>query len=236
MDNPLLAREGLPPFDRVAPAHVVPAVRQVLAEAERELEAIERDPPPTWEGLMEPLERLDIPFEYAWAPVTHLLGVRNSDELREAHAAVLPEVVAFGLRVSQSRPVHDGLRALRDGPSWAALDVHRRIAARVNPMPPLADDRFLCAFAHIFGGGYAAGYYSYKFSEVMSADCFAAFEEAGLDEPAALAGAGRRYRDTFLALGGSRPPLEVFEAFRGRPPQVAPLLRHNGLASPPTGP
>ena len=111
------------------------------------------------------------------------------------------------------------------------FDVQRRIAEKTAPMPPLPEDRFLCSFGHIFAGGYAAGYYSYKWAEVLSADAFAAFEEAGLDDGVALARTGRRYRDTILALGGSRPPMEVFKAFRGREPTTAALLRHVGLAA-----
>ncbi|NJK60735.1 MAG: M3 family metallopeptidase, partial [Oscillatoriales cyanobacterium SM2_1_8] len=94
------------------------------------------------------------------------------------------------------------------------------------------EDRFLNSFGHIFAGGYAAGYYSYKWAEVLSADAFAAFEEAGLDNEAAVQATGRRYRDTVLALGGSHPPVEVFRAFRGREPATAALLRHSGLRSP----
>jgi oligopeptidase A len=109
------------------------------------------------------------------------------------------------------------------------FDVQRRVAARTTVLPPLPEDRFLCSFSHIFAGGYAAGYYSYKWAEVLSADAFAAFEEAGLDDVAAVAATGRRFRDTVLALGGSRHPLEVFVAFRGRPPRTDALLRHAGL-------
>lgn len=87
----------------------------------------------------------------------------------------------------------------------------------------------LCSFSYIFAGGYAAGYYSYKWAEVLSADAFAAFEEAGLDDPVAVVATGRRYRDTVLALGGSRHPLEVFRAFRGRAPSTEALLRHAAL-------
>jgi oligopeptidase A len=104
-----------------------------------------------------------------------------------------------------------------------------KVAAQNTVLAPLPEDRFLCSFTHIFAGGYAAGYYSYKWAEVLSADAFGAFEEAGLENPAALAATGRRFRDTVLALGGSRPPSEVFEAFRGRGPSVEPLLRQNGL-------
>ena len=71
-------------------------------------------------------------------------------------------------------------------------------------VPPLPEDRFLCSFSHIFGGGYSAGYYSYKWAEVMSADAFAAFEEVGLDNEEAVRGTGRRFRETVLALGGGR--------------------------------
>jgi oligopeptidase A len=97
-------------------------------------------------------------------------------------------------------------------------------------MPPLPEDAFLCAFSHIFAGGYAAGYYSYKWAEVLSADAFAAFEDAGLDNETAVATTGRRYRDTVLALGGSQHPMEVFKAFRGREPSTVALIRHSGLA------
>jgi len=111
------------------------------------------------------------------------------------------------------------------------FDVQRRIAAKTTPLMPLPEDRFLCSFSHIFAGGYAAGYYSYKWAEVLSADAFAAFEESGLDDEQALVETGRRYRDTVLALGGSRHPMEVFKAFRGREPSTEALLRHAGLAA-----
>jgi oligopeptidase A len=109
------------------------------------------------------------------------------------------------------------------------IDVQRRVAERTTVMPPLDEDRFLCSFGHIFAGGYAAGYYSYKWAEVLSADAFAAFEEAGLDDASAVASTGRRFRETILALGGGTPPMEVFEAFRGRAPSPDALLRHSGL-------
>jgi len=114
--------------------------------------------------------------------------------------------------------------------SRTPFDVHRAVAAKTAVLTPLPDDRFLCSFTHIFAGGYAAGYYSYKWAEVLSADAFAAFEEAGLDDPGAVAFTGRQFRDTVLALGGSRHPMEVFEQFRGRGPSTAALLRHSGLA------
>jgi oligopeptidase A len=116
-----------------------------------------------------------------------------------------------------------------DGPE-SVFDVQQRVAARTTVLPPLPEDRFLCGFTHIFAGGYAAGYYSYKWAEVLSADAFSAFEDAGLDDPKAVTATGRRFRDTVLALGGSRHPMEVFRAFRGREPTTAALLRQAGLA------
>ena len=115
------------------------------------------------------------------------------------------------------------------GGERSAEQVRQEVGARLAVLPPLAEDRFLCGFAHIFGGGYAAGYYSYKWAEVLSADAFAAFEEAGLEDPAAVAAAGRRFRDTVLALGGSRHPMDVYRQFRGREPSTEALLRHAGL-------
>jgi len=113
----------------------------------------------------------------------------------------------------------------------AVEDIAKRVSVQNAVLPRLPDERFLCSFSHIFAGGYAAGYYSYKWAEVLSADAFAAFEEAGLDDDAAVAATGRRFRDTVLSLGGSRHPLAVFTAFRGRGPNTAALLRHYGLAS-----
>ena len=117
-------------------------------------------------------------------------------------------------------------------PEWPDADAVKRLnAKKFSPTPLLPDDRFLCSFSHIFSGAYAAGYYSYKWSEVRSADAFAAFEEAGLDNEEAVRTTGRRFRDTLLALGGSADPAEIYRLFRGRAPSVAALLRHSGLCT-----
>ena len=115
-----------------------------------------------------------------------------------------------------------------EGPE-TILDVQRRIDAQTLILPSLEVDRFYCSFSHIFAGGYAAGYYSYKWSEVLSADAFSAFEEAGLDDDGEIRSLGRRFRDTVLALGGSRHPMDVFRDFRGREPTTEALLRQGGL-------
>jgi oligopeptidase A len=108
-------------------------------------------------------------------------------------------------------------------PQALADAVRREVAVVSRP----ADDRSLThSFSHIFAGGYAAGYYSYKWAEVLSADAYSLFEESGVLSPVA----GARFRDEVLARGGSRPALESFVAFRGRPPQIDALLRHNGMS------
>lgn len=114
--------------------------------------------------------------------------------------------------------------------SETIFDLHAKIADKTSPMPPFPENRFLCAFQHIFAGGYAAGYYSYKWAEVLSADAFSAFEEAGLDDEAAVATIGRKFRDTVLSAGGSRHPMDIYRDFRGREPNTDALLRHSGLA------
>ncbi|RKQ59969.1 oligopeptidase A [Vogesella indigofera] len=107
---------------------------------------------------------------------------------------------------------------------WLALLETVRDEVAVNRPP--AYNRFPNSFSHIFGGGYAAGYYSYKWAEVLSADAYAAFEEAGGANPEV----GRQFWDEILAVGGSRPALESFRAFRGRDPQIDALLRHSGMS------
>lgn len=115
------------------------------------------------------------------------------------------------------------------GGQESIYDVDRRVSEKTQVIPPLPEDRFLCSFSHIFAGGYAAGYYSYKWAEVLSADAFSAFEDAGLDNNKAVIETGHKFRETILALGGGKPPLEVFVQFRGREPTPDALLRHNGL-------
>jgi len=117
-------------------------------------------------------------------------------------------------------------------PEWSDAEaVKRQNAQKYSPTPLLPEDRLLCSFSHIFSGAYAAGYYSYKWSEVLSADAFAAFEEAGLDNGESVRATGHRFRNTLLALGGGTDPAEVFQLFRGRAPSILPLLCHSGLSS-----
>jgi oligopeptidase A len=100
------------------------------------------------------------------------------------------------------------------------------IRDEVSVMRPPAYNRFPNSFAHIFAGGYAAGYYSYKWAEVLSADAFSRFEEEGVFNPHT----GKAFRQAILARGGSKAPMELFKDFRGREPSIDALLRHSGLS------
>lgn len=108
-----------------------------------------------------------------------------------------------------------------------ALDVIEQVRDEVAVLRPPKFNRFPNSFSHIFAGGYAAGYYSYKWAEVLSADAYSLFEEMGT----LSAEAGSRFKNEVLAKGGSRPAMESFVAFRGREPSMDALLRHNGMSN-----
>ena len=108
------------------------------------------------------------------------------------------------------------------------LQLLHEIRAKVAVAMPPEYNRFLNNFSHVFSGAYAAGYYSYKWAEVLSADAYSLFEENGVLD----SDTGARFRDEILAVGGSRPALESFKAFRGREPRIDALLRHNGMIAP----
>lgn len=105
-----------------------------------------------------------------------------------------------------------------------------QVRAEVSVLQSPAYNRMAHTFSHIFAGGYAAGYYSYKWAEVLSADAYAAFEETVLADGSPNPETGRKYRESILEAGGSRPAMESFKAFRGREPQIDALLRHQGMS------
>lgn len=105
-----------------------------------------------------------------------------------------------------------------------------QVRAEVSVLPPPKFSRTAHTFSHIFAGGYAAGYYSYKWAEVLSADAYAAFEETAGPNGSPSVETGRKYRQAILEAGGSRPAMESFRAFRGREPTLDALLRHQGMA------
>ncbi len=127
------------------------------------------------------------------------------------------EFAIFDMRLHSDFDPHG-----QNTPLQLADEVRRGVAVLFPP----AYNRFPNSFSHIFGGGYAAGYYSYKWAEVLSADAYSMFEENGVLN----ASVGNRFREEILAAGGSRPALDSFVAFRGRKPTIDALLRHNGMA------
>ncbi|HKB74775.1 MAG TPA: M3 family metallopeptidase [Burkholderiales bacterium] len=119
---------------------------------------------------------------------------------------------------------HDYDPAGAKAPLQLLEEIRAKVAVTVHP----EYNRFLNNFSHVFSGAYAAGYYSYKWAEVLSADAYSLFEQNGVLD----SGTGARFRDEILAVGGSRPALESFTAFRGREPRIDALLRHNGMIAP----
>jgi oligopeptidase A len=116
-------------------------------------------------------------------------------------------------------------------PAQDFMPLLRQVREEVSVLRPPAFNRMVHTFSHIFAGGYAAGYYSYKWAEVLSADAYAAFEESAAADGTPSVETGRRYRQAILEAGGSRPALESFKAFRGREPSLDALLRHQGMNS-----
>ncbi len=125
------------------------------------------------------------------------------------------EFALFDMRIHMSEPLEaDGIQKVLD-------ETRAEVAVAKAP----AFNRFQHGFSHIFAGGYSAGYYSYKWAEVLSADAFSLFEEEGVMNPQA----GKKFLENILEKGGSEEPMDLFVKFRGRKPDVAPLLRHSGI-------
>jgi len=115
-------------------------------------------------------------------------------------------------------------------PAHDIQDLLDQVRAEIAVLQPPPWSRTAHSFSHIFSGGYAAGYYSYKWAEVLSADAYAAFEETLEPDGRPSPDTGRKYRQSILEVGGSRPAIESFKAFRGREPRLEALLRHQGMA------
>ncbi len=183
-----------------------------------------------WDAVELPSQFMEN-FCWEWAVLSRLTAHVDSAE---------PLPHALFERMLAARNFQSGLQTLRQV-EFALFDmrihteadaarqlqsVMDQVRAEVAVNPPPAFNRFQHAFSHIFAGGYSAGYYSYKWAEVLSADAFAAFEEQGVFNPEV----GRRFRREILEAGGSRPAMESFKAFRGREPRMDALLRHQGMA------
>jgi oligopeptidase A len=117
-------------------------------------------------------------------------------------------------------------------PAHDIMALLNQVRQEIAVLQPPSWSRTAHTFSHIFAGGYAAGYYSYKWAEVLSADAYAAFEETAGQDGLPNAETGRKYRKAILEAGGSRPAIESFKAFRGREPALDALLRHQGMAEP----
>ena len=117
--NPLLKGSGLPSFTEILPDQVVPAFNQLLTELDQQLTTLEANIQPTWSGLVEPLDKLTERLNWSWGIVNHLMGVKNSPELREAYEAVQPQVVQFVNKLSQSEPIYNAFKALHASDDWA---------------------------------------------------------------------------------------------------------------------
>ncbi len=184
-----------------------------------------------WDAVEMPSQFLE---NFAWLP-----GVLKQISSHHETGAPLPDETIE--KLDGSRTFLSGLAMVRQiefalfdlelhsqPEPLAAADVARVLAdvrAEVAVIEPPAYNRFPNTFAHVFGGGYAAGYYSYKWAEVLAADAFAAFEENGVFDAETAA----RFRRAILATGGSRDALDSFIEFRGRAPELAPLLRRSGI-------
>ncbi len=186
-----------------------------------------------WDAVELPSQFME---NYAWSPEVLPLISGHVET-----GAQLPR--AMIQRLLGTRRFHAGLKAVRQL-EFALFDLRlhseyqpelgarlaetlREVREQVGVVPMPEFNRFASSFGHIFAGGYAAGYYSYKWAEVLAADAFAAFEEAGVFD----SGIARRFLDSILSCGGSRDALEAFVEFRGRQPDIKPLLRQFGFAA-----
>jgi oligopeptidase A len=186
-----------------------------------------------WDAVELPSQFME---NYAWHPaVIRRIArhVTSGDALPESQLQQLITTRSFHAGLQMLRQLEFALfdftlHAGYDPARGARVaEVLAQVRARVSVVPVPAWNRFAHSFAHIFAGGYAAGYYSYKWAEVLAADAFSAFEETDVFDPQTA----RRFLDCILSQGGSRDALDAFVAFRGRKPDVRPLLRQAGIAA-----
>jgi len=183
-----------------------------------------------WDAVELPSQFMEN-FCWEWAVLRRLTAhVETSQPLPRALFDKMVAAKNFQSGLGTLRQVEMGLFDMRiHGEPGAAERVQHvldEVRHEVAVLRPPAFNRFQHSFSHIFAGGYSAGYYSYKWAEVLSADAWSAFEEAG----ALSVATGRRLREEILEAGGSRSALENFTAFRGRGPRIDALLRHQGMA------
>jgi oligopeptidase A len=186
-----------------------------------------------WDAVELPSQFME---QYAWQPDVLRLISAHVDTGEPLPTAMLEKLLG-------SRVFHAGLAAVRQlelalfdfrlhteyrpDRGGRVYEILEEVRDEVAVIRPPEWSRFAHAFMHIFSGGYAAGYYSYKWAEVLAADAFSAFEDTGVFDAAVAL----RFLDSILSRGGSRDIMEAFVEFRGRKPEVAPLLRKDGIAA-----
>ncbi|MBE7940215.1 MULTISPECIES: M3 family metallopeptidase [Ramlibacter] len=187
-----------------------------------------------WDAVELPSQFMEN-FCWEWDVLRHMTAHVDTGE---------PLPRALYDKMMQARNFQSGLQTLRQiefalfdmllhtehDPAQDFMPLLAKVRDEVSVLRPPAFSRTAHTFSHIFAGGYAAGYYSYKWAEVLSADAYAAFEETAGEDGLPSVETGRKYRQAILEAGGSRPAIESFKAFRGREPTLDALLRHQGMA------
>jgi oligopeptidase A len=187
-----------------------------------------------WDAVELPSQFMEN-FCWEWSVLSHMTAhVDTGEPLPRALFDKMLAAKNFQSGLQTLRQIEFALFDMRlhaeHDPALDFMPLLNQVRAEVAVLQPPSFNRMAHTFSHIFSGGYAAGYYSYKWAEVLSADAYAAFEETAGSDGQPSIDTGRRYRKAILEAGGSRPALESFKAFRGREPSLDALLRHQGMA------
>lgn len=187
-----------------------------------------------WDAVELPSQFMEN-FCWEWGVLKHMTAhVDTGEPLPRALFDKMTEAKNFQSGLATLRQIEfalfDMLLHSQHDPDSDFMPLLQQVREEVSVLHPPAFNRMAHTFSHIFAGGYAAGYYSYKWAEVLSADAYAAFEETAGEDGLPSVKAGRKYREAILEAGGSRPAMESFKAFRGREPTLDALLRHQGMA------
>ena len=188
-----------------------------------------------WDAVELPSQLMEN-FCWEWSVLRHMTAhVETGEPLPRALFDKMLAAKNFQSGLQTLRQIEfslfDMLVHSEHDPAQDFMPLLSQVRDEVAVMRPPAFNRMAHTFSHIFAGGYAAGYYSYKWAEVLSADAYAAFEETAADDGTPSVETGRLYRQAILEAGGSRPAIESFKAFRGREPNLDALLRHQGMVT-----
>ena len=188
-----------------------------------------------WDAVELPSQLMEN-FCWEWSVLRHMTAhVETGEPLPRALFDKMLAAKNFQSGLQTLRQIEfslfDMLVHSEHDPAQDFMPLLSQVRDEVAVMRPPAFNRMAHTFSHIFAGGYAAGYYSYKWAEVLSADAYAAFEETAADDGTPSVETGRLYRQAILEAGGSRPAIESFKVFRGREPNLDALLRHQGMVT-----